>query len=77
MSASAVVDWVSSGPAGAGVGATLYDVEATGAGVDCSPAACGVLTLAPSDAALPGGELLEGAGLFISDRKEGKSLGFL
>ncbi len=71
-------EWVSSGRcAGLGVGATSYDVEAAGARVDRFPAVRGVLTLGPSEAVLPGGESLEGAVLFVSERKEGKLLGFL
>lgn len=56
------VEWVSSGGCvEQGVGATSYDVDAAGARVDRFPAARGVLTLGPLEAALPGGESLEGA----------------
>lgn len=59
-----------------GVGATSYEVEATGAGVDRFPTVRGVLTLGPLEAALPGGESLEGAVLFVSE-EEVEPLGFL
>lgn len=72
------VEWVSSGGCvGLGVGATSYDVEAAGARVHRLPAARGVLTLGPLEAALTGGESIEGAVLFVSERKEGEPLGFL
>lgn len=81
MSTSAVDDvvggikWVSSDSCvRVGLGATLYDVEATG--VDRFPTVRGVLTLRPVEAALLGGESLKRAVLFASE-DEVEPLGFL
>lgn len=71
-------EWVSSvGCVALRVGASSRDVEATGAGAERFPAARGALTFRPLEAALPGGESLAGAALFVSEMKGRKSLALL